>query len=63
MKIKELLELCKDNYCNISVYDESSFSRNLYRHTGMVNEKYGYFPLVSWSIQNGILHINTRTQF
>lgn len=51
MKIKELLELCADKYCDISIYDRSTRKTESFICTQEVIEKYGCFPVTSWSLQ------------
>lgn len=63
MKIRDLLNLCEDDYCSISVYDKFSFERKLFRYTQEVIKKYGSYTLLSWKIENGILKITIKTQF
>lgn len=63
MIIKELLDLCTDDFCSISIYDKASFDRKLYRYTQEAISKFGYYPLLSWKIKDNILEIITRTEF
>ena len=63
MKIKDLLNLCDDDYCKISIYDKFSFERKLFNHTKEVIEKYGNYTLLSWKIENGVLKLNIQSQF
>ena len=63
MKVKDFLELCESDYCSISVYDKSTYTRKLYHYTQEVMRKYGYNTLLSWKLDNDVLRITVQTEF
>lgn len=63
MKIKDFLELCKDECCYVSIFDEHTYETTEYKHIQEAIREYGYFPLNSWYMELGGLKIETRTQF
>ena len=67
MKIKDLLELCSDDYCSVSVHDHSTHGEEFFCHPQEAISKYGFFPVLCWKIEKRsdgcIFKIRTRTEF
>lgn len=62
MKIKDLLEKFYGNDVWIEIRDEYLYQYSAWRK-GMAIEKYGYCPVISWTVKDNIIIINTRSQF
>lgn len=63
MKIKDLLELCKDKCCCIEIFDIYSYEKKEYKYVQDAIRDYGFFPIVFWYLELGGLKIETKTQF
>ena len=63
MKIKDLLELCKDKCCYIDIWDECTYETKNYRYVSEAIKDFGCFPIVKWYLELGRLKIETRIQF
>lgn len=62
MNIKDLLENFNGNDTWIEIRDEYLYQYSAWRK-GMAIEKYGYCPVISWTVKDNIIIINTRSQF
>ena len=62
MNIKDLLEKFYGNDVWIEIRDERSRQINAWRK-GMAIEKYGYCPVISWTVKDNNIIINTRSRF
>lgn len=66
INIKDFLELCVNDFCSISVYDQSTGKTEYFSHPQEVISKYGLFPVTSWEIEKFMvtrMAIKTKTEF
>lgn len=62
MKIKDLLENFNGNDTWVEINDEYLYQSNAWRK-GRAIEIYGYCPVISWTVKDNNIIINTRSQF
>ena len=62
MKIKDLLENFNGDDTWGEIKDEYLYQNRAWRK-GMAIEKYGYYPVISWTVKDNNIIINTRSQF
>lgn len=62
MKIKDLLENFYGNDTWVEIKDEHLYQNSAWRKD-MAIEKYGYCRVISWTVKDNNIIINTRSQF
>ena len=62
MKIKDLLENFYGNDVWVEIKDEHLYQNSAWRKDRTI-EKYGYCPVISWTVKDNNIIINTRSQF
>lgn len=62
MKVKDLLENFNGNDTWVEIKDIHLCQNSAWRK-GMAIEKYGYCPVISWTVKDNNIIINTRSQF
>ena len=62
MKIKDLLENFYGNDILVEIKDGHLYQNSAWRKDRAI-EKYGYCPVISWTVKDNNIIINTRSQF
>ena len=62
MKIKDLLENFYGNDIWVEIKDQHLYQNSEWRKDRAI-EKYGYYPVISWTVKDNNIIINIRSQF